>query len=117
MRNRQAGISIVALILILALIAIVLIFGMKVIPSFIEYRAARTAIIAIAREKPNATPAEIRKAFDARAIIDSIESVTGAQLEINKGVISFAYRREIPMVTGVAVCIDYTANTATAGAQ
>lgn len=110
MHSRQAGVSLMGLIVVLVVVAVVAIFGMKIIPSYLEFRAAKNAIQAIAREKPNATPAEIRKAFEARSNIDGFEAVKPTDLEIGKGTISFAYRKEVPMFTGVAVCIDYAAS-------
>ena len=111
MQSRVTGVSLMGLIVILVVLAVVAVFGMKVIPSYMEYRSARTAIVAIARDRPNATPAEVRKAFEARATIDGIESVTPAQLEVGKGTISFAYRKEVPLMTGVGLYIDYAANS------
>lgn len=110
MHSRQAGVSLMGLIAVLVVVAVVAIFGMKLIPSYLEFRAAKNAIQAIAREKPNATPADIRRAFEARSNIDGIETVKPTDLEIGKGTISFAYRKEVPMFTGVAVCIDYSAS-------
>ena len=111
MQNRLAGVSLMGLIIVLVVLAVVALFGMKVIPSYMEYRTAKNAIVAIAREKPNATPADVRKAFEARSAIDGFESVNAKDLEIQKGYIAFAYRKEVPMFTGVALCIDYAANT------
>jgi Tfp pilus assembly protein PilE len=111
MRTRQAGVSLMGLIIVLILLAVVALFAMKVIPSYMEYRAIKNAIQSIARERPNATPAEIRKSFDARSNIDDFTAVKPNDLDIQKGSISFAYRKEVPLWTGVALCIDYAAST------
>ena len=112
MRSRLAGVSLMGLIVILVFLAIIAVFGMKLIPSYLEYRAARNAIFSIIRERPNATPAEIRKSFEARSNIDGIESVRPEQLEVGKGSIAFTYRKEVPLFSNVGVYIDYAANTA-----
>jgi hypothetical protein len=115
MRNMQSGVSIMALIIILILLAVVALFGMKVIPSFMEYRAAKNAIEAVARERPNGTPAELRRGFENRATIDDINSVKPADLEITKDangiVIAFAYRKEVPLFKNVGLYIDYVARS------
>ena len=111
MRSRVAGVSLIGLIIVLVILAVLALFAMKVIPSYMEFRTAKNAIFAIARERPNATPAEIRKSFEARSNIDGIESITPAQLEIGKGTIAFAYRKEVPLFTGVGLYIDYAAST------
>jgi len=112
MRNKLAGVSLMGLIVVLIILAVIALFGMKVIPSYMEYRGMKNAIQAIAREKPNGTPAEIRKSFEARSNIDDFTSVRPQDLEVGKGSISFAYRKEVPLWTGVALVIDYAATTA-----
>ena len=111
MRNKLAGVSLMGLIIVLVVLAVVALFAMKVIPSYMEFRGMKNAIQAIARERPNGTPAEIRKAFDARSNIDDFASVKSSDLDIQKGAISFAYRKEVPLWSGVALCIDYAAST------
>jgi len=117
-RFRQRGLSLIALILTFAVVIVVVIFGMKVVPSFLEYRAMRGAIEAIAREQPNGTPADARRSFQSRSAIDDFSAVKPSDLEISKEggsmVISFAYRKEVPLFRGVGLYIDYSA---TAGGQ
>jgi hypothetical protein len=99
----------------LFVVVILALFGMKLIPSFMEYRTARNGIEAIAREKQGASVADIRKAFEARAVIDDITSVKPQDLEITKQgaevIISFGYRKEVPLFGGVGVYIDYSATS------
>jgi uncharacterized protein DUF4845 len=116
--SRQGGVGLLALIAILAVVAVIALFGMKVIPSFLEFRSAKNAIQAIARDMPSATPAELRRAFENRSNIDDISSIKPSDLDIGKdgnvATIAFAYRKEIPLFKGVGLYIDYTA---TAGGQ
>jgi len=118
MRNRQSGLSIMVLITVLILLAVVALFAMKVIPSFLEFRAAKGAIEAIARERQGGTPADIRRAFENRSTIDDINTIKPTDLDIGKDgnatVISFAYRKEVPLFKNVGLYIDYAA---TAGGQ
>ena len=113
MRNGQCGVSIMALIAGLVVVIVVALFGMKVIPSFMEFRTAKSAIEIVAKQAQ--TPADVRRAFDARATIDDIKSIKAADLEIqregNQLVIAFAYRKEIQLFTGVGLYIDYAADS------
>jgi hypothetical protein len=113
MSAKQQGLSLVGLIIGLIVLAGIALFSMKVIPSYLEYRAAKNAINAIARERPGATVADIRRAFDNRSAIDDIDTVKANDLEITKEgnavVISFAYRKEVPLFTNVGLYIDYAA--------
>jgi len=115
MRNAQRGVSISGLIAGLFLLVIVALFGMKLIPSFMEFRAAKGAVEAIAREKQGGSVADIRRAFEARAAIDDISTVKPQDLEITKEgsevVIGFAYRKEVPLFANVGVYIDYAASS------
>jgi len=115
MQYRQRGVSIMGLIVGLIVLIFLALFGMKVIPSFMEFRTAKNGIDAIAREKQGGSVADIRRAFEARTAIDDITSVKPQDLEVTKNgneiVISFAYRKEVPLFTGVGLYIDYAATT------
>ena len=110
---RQQGVSLVALIIGLIILAVIALFAMKVIPSFIEFRSAKAAIDSIAREMPGGTPNDVRRAFESRATIDDVSTVKPSDLEIgrdgNQVVISFAYRKEVPLFSNVGLYIDYAA--------
>ena len=115
MKSAQRGVSLGGLLVILFILVIVGIMSLKLIPSYMEYYKAKGGISAIARERPNATPADVRKSFDARAVIDDITSIKGQDLDITKEgnatVISFTYRKEIPLFANVGVFIDFAANS------
>lgn len=113
MRSRQSGLSIMALIFGLAILVIVGIFGMKIVPSYLEFRSAKNAIDALARQ--GGSPADIRRGFESRSAIDDINSVKPADLEITKEggaiVVGFAYRKEVPLFANVGLYIDYNARS------
>ena len=116
MRGRQHGVSLIGLLMAGVIIIAVLLLGMKLAPSYIEYFAIKKAVNSIASEKgAGASVAEIRKSFDNHATIDDISSVTGKDLEITKDggstVIRAAYRREIPLVANVGLHIDFVAES------
>lgn len=115
MRNLQRGLTLGGLIVWLIILAIVALLGMKLVPAYMEYGTARNAIEAIARERNASTPAEVRRAFESRAAIDDINTVKGSDLEITKEggetVISFAYRKEVPLFANVGVYMDFAASS------
>ena len=115
--KKGRGLTLMGLIMVLFILVVLLLFGMKLIPAYIEYGTAKKAIEAIARDGTGAsTPAEVRRQFDARALIDNIEVIKGTDLEIRKEgtgvVIGFAYRKEVPLVANVGLYIDFAANSA-----
>ena len=114
MDRKQSGVSLLGLIAGLVILILLAVLGMKLLPSFLEYRSAKTAIEGIA-SKPGQSVADMRRAFDARAQIDDVQSVKSSDLEITKDgnaiVISFNYRKEVPLFGNVGMYIDYAART------
>ena len=113
MRKQQYGVSLMSLIMGLFILVIVAIFGMKLVPSFLEYRTAKAAIEAIAAQAQS--PGDVRRLFDSRAAVDDITSIKATDLEIgkegNRMVISFEYRKEVPLFGPVGLYINYAADT------
>ena len=113
--RRQAGVGLMGLIVGLIILVVVALFGMKILPSYMEFRSAKNAIQAIAQQMPAASAADIRRAFENRATIDGIESVKPSELEISKQgnamSVSFAYRKEIHLFGDMGVYINYAASS------
>jgi len=115
-RSRQHGVSLGGLIVTLIVVVIVAGLGLKVLPGYMEYYKAKSAIDAIAGDRSKTSSVtEVRKAFDARATIDDISAVKASDLEITKEgnsvVISFAYRREVPLFANVGLYVDFAASS------
>ena len=115
LRQKQQGVSLGGLLVVMFIVVIVGIMSLKFIPAYIEYGKAKAAIDAIAADRSRSgSVGEVRKAFDARATIDDITIPRAADLEVGKEggnvVISFAYRKEIPLFANVGVYIDFAAS-------
>ena len=114
MRSKQQGVILMALIFGFAILVIVSIFGMKLVPSYLEFKSAKGAIDALAKAG-GTTPNDIRRQFENRSAIDGINSVKPADLDItkqgNQVVISFSYRKEVPLFSNVGLYIDYAATS------
>jgi hypothetical protein len=113
MAAREQGLSLLGLIAVLFVVVAIALLAMRIIPSFLEFRTAKTAIELIA---PSAqSPAEARRAFENRAAIDDITTIQAKDLEIsregNQLVIAFAYRKEVRLFGPVGLYIDYAANS------
>lgn len=115
MQDRQRGLSLGGLFVGLFIIIILALLGMRLIPPYMEYATAKNAIQAISRDRVGASPQEIRRAFDSRATVDDITAIKGADLDITKEggelVISFAYRKEVPLFSNVGVYMDFAASS------
>jgi hypothetical protein len=115
MQDMQRGVSLGALFIVLFILIIVALLGMRLIPPYMEYATAKNAIQAIARDRVGTTPQEIRRAFDARAAIDDITAINASDLDItregNELLISFAYRKEVPLFANIGVYMDFAASS------
>ncbi len=114
MRKRQHGITLTGLLLGAFVLVILALFGMKLVPAFLEYQTAKKIINTIATEG-SATVADVRKSFYNRSVIDDVTVVKPEDLDITKEggelVISFAYRKEVHLVANVGLYIDFYAST------
>jgi hypothetical protein len=112
MHNAQRGVSLMGLIAGLFILIVVALFALKIIPSFMEYRTAKAAIEAIARQAQS--PADVKRLFDSRSAVDNI-NLKPSDLDItregNQLVIAFAYRKEVPLFGNVGLYIDYAADS------
>lgn len=112
MRKTQRGVSLGGLLVVLFVLIMAGLLAMKVAPPYMEFASVRKAVASVAG---GGSPAEIRKAFDARAAVDDIASVKGADLDITKEggavVVSVYYRKEVPLFSNVGLYFDFSASS------
>ena len=113
----QSGLSFMALIITLVVLIFVALLAFKVVPPYMEFLTAKKTIVLIAQEKTgaSATVGQIRTAWQLRTAVDDIKSINENDLEITKDgndiIISFAYRKEIPLFWTVGLYIDFAASS------
>lgn len=119
---RQKGISLIGLIFVSMLLIFVVVLGMKVTPSVIEYYTALSNIKATAADSTlqGAGVPQIRNAYLRRIQVSGESEVKPEDLDISKDggevVISFAYSKRIPLFANVSLVIDYEGSSSgTAG--
>jgi Domain of unknown function (DUF4845) len=113
--KKQRGIGFLGIFMICVIIVILAIFGMKIVPAYMEFFAIKDAINKTKAQAP-ATTRDVQLAFDRYANINNIKEVSVADLEITRDngelELSFAYPKKIHMFDNVYVCIDFAASTA-----
>lgn len=118
-RNRQAGLSLTGLIMLLIIIGLIAVLAMKVVPTFTEYRSIKTAIASV--KAAGGSPLEMRAAFNRQAQVGYIDAINGSDLNIvrngDQTDISFSYEKLIPLVGPVSLLINYEGTTAAAKAS
>jgi len=115
MRNRQLGVSLMGLIVGAVILIFVLLLGMKTLPPWMEFFTAKKHITQIAQEQRSGTVGDVRKAWQLKTAVEDVPSVSDKDLEITKDggeiVISFAYRKEVPLFANVGVYMDFAASS------
>ena len=115
MRNRQLGVSLTGLIIGAVILIFVLLLGMKMFPPYLEFFTAKKLITQIANEQRSGSVNDIKKAWQLKTAVENVESINERDLEITKEggeiVISFAYRKEVPLFANVGVYLDFAANS------
>lgn len=115
--NAQRGVSLSGLIFVLAIIGVLAVFALKVLPTFLEFRAVKNGIASA--KASDGGVREMQISFDKNAEINDITSITGKDLIISKDTgeteISFAYAKRIPLAGNVSLVIDYAGTTAANG--
>ncbi len=111
---RQQGISFISLIVLFAICGFFGVLGMKVIPTWVEYRAIKAAIVSA--KTIGGTVRDMQMSFDRSADVNYISSLHGKDLSFTRveggTEISFAYESRIPIVGPVSLVIDYEGTTA-----
>jgi hypothetical protein len=116
--NKQSGISLVGLIVVLAACGFIGVLALKIVPTYSEYRAIQNAIVE-AKKVGGTSVVEIQKSFDANATVSYISSISSRDLIIGKEngemEISFAYEKKIPLVGPASLLLEYQGTTAKNG--
>jgi hypothetical protein len=117
LRNKQQGISLTGLILVLAVLGLFAILAMKIFPSYMEYRAVRDGIVRA--KAAGGSVADVKRTFDKFAEINDISSINSSELAIvrDSGTpeISFAYEKRIPLTDHASLVINYEGTTDPSG--
>jgi len=115
--NKQAGISLSGLILVLAVLGVVVIFAMRMVPAYIEYNAIKSAIVTV--KDGGGTIRDMQQAFNRHTSVNDVEAVRGQDLVFTRDgdqvEISFAYEKRLPLMGNVSLLIDFSGTTDPSG--
>ena len=114
----QSGVSLIGVMIGGAVIAALLLVGLKLIPVISEYMGVKRSMAAVVggANPQTATVSELRNAFTKRAMIDDVTTITASDLDITKEdgriVMSIEYSRKVKLFGNVSLLIDFSASTA-----
>ncbi len=114
----QSGVSLIGVMIGGALLAALLLVGLKLIPVVSEYMGVKRSMTAVVggANPQTATVSELRSAFTKRAMVDDVTTITASDLDITKEdgriVMSIEYSRKVKLFGNVSLLIDFSASTA-----
>ncbi|MBX9916718.1 MAG: DUF4845 domain-containing protein [Nitrosomonas sp.] len=117
LRQKQRGISLSGLLVWAVILILVSISSLKVAPAYIEFSTIKRNLAAMVKDidMQTTSPSQIKIMFDKRAQIDSIKSINGQDIKINKEngriVLSASYVVQIPVVSNISLQIDFQASS------
>ncbi len=107
-KSGQSGVSFVAVLFIVGVLACLALLGAQAFPTVLEYQAV---LKAVQKASSGSTINDVRTIFDKAAQIDDIKSVTGKDLDITKNgdkmLVKFAYEKEIHMFGPAFLLLKY----------
>lgn len=113
--GRQRGLSLISLLFFGIIAVMLVVLGMRVMPSAMEYFAIKRALNSIATSGAR-SPADIQRAFDRQAAIDDFTSITGRDLIVERDgeqlTVSFGYEKRVALFGPVSLLIQYEGSTA-----
>ena len=82
--ERQQGMSLIGMLLLIVVIAFVALIGMKVIPMYIQYYSIKSTVESIRKEPQLAqmSPQDIQNAIQKRFDIGYVDNITARDLKI-----------------------------------
>ncbi|UGQ44586.1 DUF4845 domain-containing protein [Massilia endophytica] len=115
--DKQRGISLVSLILVLAILGFVGLIAAQVFPTYTEYRSVQSAVEKA--KTAGSTPAEIKASFDKSAEVNYITSIKGSDLIITReesGMeVSYAYDKKVHLFGPASLLLEYKGTTSKNG--
>ncbi len=117
-QSRQRGMSFTNFLLVAILVVFGAIFGMKVVPAYVENRTINHILdtIAHAPESQDAQVSDIRNTFDKNALVNNITVISGADLVVDRAngplVLSVKYSVKIGLVGNASLVLDFDSSSA-----
>jgi hypothetical protein len=109
--KKQLGMSFFGFIIVAMAVAMALIIGFKVVPTYTQFFSIQNTVQKLAKNSAGQTPDAIREAFGREADIGYITDITGKDLVITqiggKTIIAANYEKVIPLVANVSLLFDF----------
>jgi len=111
--NKQRGFSFSSFLMIVVVLIFAAIGGMKVLPAYIQSNEIKSIFDTIARdpEMQGAQVKDVRESFAKRAMMNNINVVSPADIEISKEggrlSLSVSYVVKVPMIANASLVLEF----------
>lgn len=109
--RKQRGMSMIAMILVAALLGMAFIVALKLLPVYSEYFSIKSTLKQLASEQAGAPPSAIGEAFIKHATIENINSVKPENLDISEEggttTIAVKYAAEVPLIANISLKVNF----------
>ena len=115
---QQRGVTFGGFIVGIIVLVIVSIFGLQLIPAYMEDAKIKNMFNTIAHDPDmqKATPHDIRASFDRRSSIDNIKAIKSDDIEIaadqGRLVLSASYFVKVPLAGNISLYLDFNPTSA-----
>ncbi|NDP42851.1 MAG: DUF4845 domain-containing protein [Aromatoleum sp.] len=114
-RTSQRGLTILGFLFVAAVVVSCAMIGFRVAPSYIEYYSVEKALKRSLEETSDIqSPAQVRNAFQRFADTGYIDSVRGADIDVQKRgneiTASVSWTRKLPLVANVSLFLEFDAS-------
>lgn len=111
--NKQQGIGLGSLIMIIAAVLFVVVLGMKLVPTYLHNMQIERIfkVIVADPEMQNATVKDIRASYSKRATMDYINDLSAEDVEVTKDnghiTLSASYTVKISVAGNISLLLDF----------
>ena len=119
MPKQQAGVSFSGFIVLAFLLIVVVLFGFKVVPAYIENAKIQHVFEEISHDAAmqGASAHDLLLSFDRRASVEGIDTVKAADIELEKGqdgrpILSASYSVKVRVGGNVSLLIEFQPTSA-----
>lgn len=117
--QQQAGFTFGGFVVGLFILVILVLFGFKLIPAYMENAEIQSMLVAVAHDPnmQNATAHELRGSFDRHAAVNWVSGVKSEDIEIEKDeagrpILSASYEVRIKLAGNVSLLLNFNPTSA-----
>ena len=116
--NKQRGVTLTGLILVLVVLGVVGLLGIKLFDPYSQYFGIQKTFKALVQNPAlkSGNPREVLNAYQRYALIDNLTAIKEDEIEISKDggslVLSATYSVKVPLFRNISLVIDFAPSSA-----